>query len=195
MKLIMCRFPAPANCSIDFDGDSDGPEWMWWWQLKLVLYVTTGRRDLDRRDLGRDPDQYLGPNLNPYHRHRTSPSTNDVDRLQKLIFNIDFLFFVQSMIIIIIICAYRNEIMIHEHKWTAWILIIPFFASASSFHLSIDRRRAFMKKFPTVVGSKPSCRAIVTCISLDGLFVSYFRDYFHPYYICSSSCSQMKLHG
>lgn len=44
---------------------------------------------------------------------------------------------------------------------------------SSSFHLSIERRRAFMKKLPTVVGSKPSCRAIVTCISFDGLLVSW----------------------
>ena len=44
---------------------------------------------------------------------------------------------------------------------------------SSSFHLSIERRRAFMKKLPTVVGSRPSCLAIVTCISFDGLFVSY----------------------
>ena len=36
----------------------------------------------------------------------------------------------------------------------------------------MERRRAFIKKFPTVVGSKPSCRAIVTCISFDGRFVS-----------------------
>jgi len=43
---------------------------------------------------------------------------------------------------------------------------------SSSFHLSIERRRAFMKKLPTVVGSRPSCLAIVTCISFDGLFVS-----------------------
>ena len=43
---------------------------------------------------------------------------------------------------------------------------------SSSFHLSMERRRAFMKKLPTVVGSRPSCLAIVTCISFDGLFVS-----------------------
>lgn len=43
---------------------------------------------------------------------------------------------------------------------------------SSSFHLSIERRLAFMKKLPTVVGSRPNCRAIVTCISFDGLFVS-----------------------
>lgn len=43
---------------------------------------------------------------------------------------------------------------------------------SSSFHLSIERRRAFMKKFPTVVGSRPSCLAIVTCISFEGRFVS-----------------------
>ena len=43
---------------------------------------------------------------------------------------------------------------------------------SSSFHLSMERRRAFMKKLPTVVGSSPNCLAIVTCISLDGRFVS-----------------------
>lgn len=43
---------------------------------------------------------------------------------------------------------------------------------SSSFHLSMERRRAFMKKLPTVVGSRPSCLAIVTCISFDGLLVS-----------------------
>jgi len=43
---------------------------------------------------------------------------------------------------------------------------------SSSFHLSMERRRAFMKKFPTVVGSRPNCLAIVTCISFDGLLVS-----------------------
>lgn len=45
--------------------------------------------------------------------------------------------------------------------------------SFSSFHLSIERRRAFIKKFPTVVGSRPSWRAIVTCISFEGRFVSW----------------------
>lgn len=44
---------------------------------------------------------------------------------------------------------------------------------SSSFHLSMERRRAFMKKLPTVVGSRPSCLAIVTCISFDGLLVSW----------------------
>lgn len=39
-------------------------------------------------------------------------------------------------------------------------------------HLSLRRRRAFMKKLPTVFGCRPSCRAIDTCISLDGRFVS-----------------------
>lgn len=43
---------------------------------------------------------------------------------------------------------------------------------SSSFHLSIDLLLAFMKKLPTVVGSRPSCLAIVTCISFDGRFVS-----------------------
>lgn len=44
--------------------------------------------------------------------------------------------------------------------------------ASSSFHLSIERRRAFMKKLPTVVGSRPSCLAMVTCISFEGRFVS-----------------------
>lgn len=43
---------------------------------------------------------------------------------------------------------------------------------ASSRHLSIDRRRAFMKKFETVLESRPSWRAIVICISFEGLLVS-----------------------
>ena len=42
----------------------------------------------------------------------------------------------------------------------------------SSLHLSTDRRRAFMKKFETVEGSRPSWRAMVTCISFEGRFVS-----------------------
>lgn len=33
-----------------------------------------------------------------------------------------------------------------------------------------------MKKLPTVVGSRPSCLAIVTCISFDGLFVSWKKS-------------------
>ena len=42
----------------------------------------------------------------------------------------------------------------------------------SSRHLSTERRRAFMKKLDTVEGSRPSWRAMVTCISLEGRFVS-----------------------
>ena len=42
----------------------------------------------------------------------------------------------------------------------------------SSRHLSTDLRRAFMKKFETVEGSRPSWRAMVTCISFEGRFVS-----------------------
>lgn len=42
----------------------------------------------------------------------------------------------------------------------------------SSLHLSTDLRRAFMKKFATVVTSRPSCWAIVACISFEGLLVS-----------------------
>ena len=42
----------------------------------------------------------------------------------------------------------------------------------SSRHLSTLRRRAFMKKVETVEGSRPSCLAMVTCISLLGRFVS-----------------------
>ena len=42
----------------------------------------------------------------------------------------------------------------------------------SSLHLSTERRRAFMKKFETVEGSRPSWRAIVTCISFEGRLVS-----------------------
>ena len=49
-----------------------------------------------------------------------------------------------------------------------WLL----FCWLSSFHLSTDLRLAFMKKLDTVEGSKPSCLAIVTCISLEGRFVS-----------------------
>ena len=49
----------------------------------------------------------------------------------------------------------------------------PSFDGSSSLHLSIDLRLAFIKKFPTVVGSNPNCRAIVTCISFDGRFVSW----------------------
>ena len=51
-------------------------------------------------------------------------------------------------------------------------MVVDDFGS-SSFHLSIDLLRAFMKKFPTVVGSRPSCLAMVTCISFEGLFVSW----------------------
>lgn len=53
-----------------------------------------------------------------------------------------------------------------------WPSSTDWFFGSSSFHLSIERRRAFMKKLPTVVGSRPNCLAIVTCISFDGLFVS-----------------------
>ncbi|MPC79761.1 hypothetical protein E2C01_074306 [Portunus trituberculatus] len=63
--------------------------------------------------------------------------------------------------------------------WATWTIVPPGASphilaplSLSSFHLSMDRRRAFMKKFPTVEGSRPSCRAMVTCISLLGRFVS-----------------------
>ena len=42
----------------------------------------------------------------------------------------------------------------------------------SSCHLSRDLLLAFMKKLLTVLSSSPSCWAIVTCISLVGLFVS-----------------------
>ena len=57
---------------------------------------------------------------------------------------------------------------------TSPILLVPgdLAPPSSSFHLSMDRRRAFMKKLPTVVGSNPNCLAIVTCISFDGRFVS-----------------------
>ncbi|CAN8010062.1 unnamed protein product [Ixodes pacificus] len=44
--------------------------------------------------------------------------------------------------------------------------------SASSCHLSWERRRAFMKKFPTVLSSRPSCCEMVICISLEGRLVS-----------------------
>lgn len=44
--------------------------------------------------------------------------------------------------------------------------------SASSCHLSCERRRAFMKKFPTVLSSSPSCCEMVICISLEGRLVS-----------------------
>jgi hypothetical protein len=43
---------------------------------------------------------------------------------------------------------------------------------SSSRHLSMERRRAFMKKLATVVTSNPSCCAIVACISFDGRLVS-----------------------
>lgn len=79
----MCRFPAPANCSISFDADLDGPVWMLWLLLKWVLYVTTCHRDLDHRDPDQDPDRCPGPNLGPYHRHRTA-LTNGVDRLREI---------------------------------------------------------------------------------------------------------------
>ena len=61
-----------------------------------------------------------------------------------------------------------------SHPSTSPILLVPgdLAPPSSSFHLSIERRRAFMKKLPTVVGSRPSCLAIVTCISFDGLLVS-----------------------
>ena len=42
----------------------------------------------------------------------------------------------------------------------------------SSRHLSTLRLRAFMKKLETVEGSRPSCLAMVTCISLLGRLVS-----------------------
>lgn len=42
----------------------------------------------------------------------------------------------------------------------------------SSCHLSRERRLAFMKKLATVVTSRPSCWAMVICISLEGRFVS-----------------------
>lgn len=59
--------------------------------------------------------------------------------------------------------------------WTPIVVLVTIFVvitSLSSFHLSIDRRLAFIKKFPTVEGSKPSWRAMVTCISLLGRLVS-----------------------
>lgn len=48
----------------------------------------------------------------------------------------------------------------------------PFIPGGSSIHLSWLRLRAFMKKLPTVLSSKPSCCEIVICISFDGRFVS-----------------------
>lgn len=51
---------------------------------------------------------------------------------------------------------------------TLSLLLLPW----SSCHLSRERRRAFIKKFATVVTSRPSCCAMVDCISLDGRFVS-----------------------
>lgn len=44
--------------------------------------------------------------------------------------------------------------------------------AASSIHLSWLRRRAFMKKLPTVLNSSPSCCEIVICISFEGRLVS-----------------------
>ena len=51
---------------------------------------------------------------------------------------------------------------------------IPLMSSrlTSSWYLSNERRRAFMKKFATVETFRPSCSAIVACISLLGRFVS-----------------------
>ena len=45
-------------------------------------------------------------------------------------------------------------------------------SEASSIHLSWLRRRAFIKKLPTVLRSKPNCCEMVICISLEGLLVS-----------------------
>ena len=42
----------------------------------------------------------------------------------------------------------------------------------SSNHLSWLLRRAFIKKLPTVLKSKPNCCEIVICISFEGLLVS-----------------------
>lgn len=44
--------------------------------------------------------------------------------------------------------------------------------SAAAVDRSCPRRREFMKKFATVVGSSFSCCDIVSCISRDGRFVS-----------------------
>lgn len=62
-----------------------------------------------------------------------------------------------------------------------WMIVVDADFGSSSFHLSIDRLLAFMKKLPTVVGSSPSCLAIVTCISLDGLFVSWGQKLPHRF--------------
>uniref|UniRef100_A0A915HVU4 Uncharacterized protein n=1 Tax=Romanomermis culicivorax TaxID=13658 RepID=A0A915HVU4_ROMCU len=51
------------------------------------------------------------------------------------------------------------------------LLVSPLTLSLS-FQRSAPRRRAFMKKFATVVTSKANCWAIVTCISLLGRLVS-----------------------
>lgn len=56
-----------------------------------------------------------------------------------------------------------------------WSMVVEADLGSSSFHLSIDLLRAFIKKLPTVVGSRPSCLAMVTCISFEGLFVSCNR--------------------
>lgn len=56
------------------------------------------------------------------------------------------------------------------------VLLLLFSAFCSSNHLSCDRRRAFMKKLPTVDRSRPSCWLIVICISFVGLFVSLWRE-------------------
>lgn len=69
---------------------------------------------------------------------------------------------------------------------------------SSSFHLSMERRRAFMKKLPTVVGSRPNCLAIVTCISFDGLLVSCgerkIQFYIYSIFIFSILCAPVSLY-
>ena len=44
--------------------------------------------------------------------------------------------------------------------------------SSSSQYFSVERRRAFMKKLPTVETLRPSCSAIIVCIALFGRGVS-----------------------
>ena len=58
-------------------------------------------------------------------------------------------------------------------SWSCWGSIV----TASSVYLSMDRRRAFMKKLATVETLSPNCSAMVACISLDGRLVSLKMAY------------------